>query len=48
MDIVPNYIIPSDNREQQLRVMSAAYQVYYIIPSDNREQQLSKGVIYDY
>ena len=34
-----NYIIPSDNREQQLFSANLLTCAYYIIPSDNREQQ---------
>ena len=34
-----NYIIPSDNWEQQLKTSSRALLIYYIIPSDNWEQQ---------
>ncbi len=34
-----NYIIPSDNREQQRNAPEKEVDTYYIIPSDNREQQ---------
>ena len=34
-----DYIIPSDNREQQHNVTLMSFMFYYIIPSDNREQQ---------
>ena len=37
-----NYIIPSDNREQQPFQNGAKPWKNYIIPSDNREQQLVK------
>ena len=36
-----DYIIPSDNREQQHQPHQVNNHHYYIIPSDNREQQLS-------
>ena len=40
--ILQNYIIPSDNWEQQLFYVEANSCLNYIIPSDNWEQQLSE------
>ena len=37
------YIIPSDNRELQLRNKIITLGIYYIIPSDNRELQQTDG-----
>ena len=37
--ISSNYIIPSDNWEQQLALLLAVLLADYIIPSDNWEQQ---------
>ena len=39
-----NYIIPSDNWEQQLGLFNIINLVHYIIPSDNWEQQLPVAV----
>ena len=36
---MPDYIIPSDNWEQQQLDVKETAQLYYIIPSDNWEQQ---------
>ena len=38
-EMYTNYIIPSDNWEQQLRPCHKVVKRYYIIPSDNWEQQ---------
>ena len=37
-----NYIIPSDNWEQQLMTVLIIYGINYIIPSDNWEQQRTR------
>ena len=39
-----NYIIPSDNWEQQRSYSTILYGTNYIIPSDNWEQQLPVAV----
>ena len=40
-----NYTIPSDNWEQQQRMIRHPKAIYYTIPSDNWEQQLLTGSI---
>ena len=49
-EALENYIIPSDNWEQQLAQAMEKDRVNYIIPSDNWEQQPEPGdyIYYDY
>ena len=43
---VPNYNIPSNNRELQLVLVRYQDKIHYNIPSNNRELQLFKSLLY--